>query len=187
MKDPGQAWWTEPETLVFGKSTVGWGKNDDVFAGILPDNPPSFGITIREDSSRRDALSLGGPWGFYEAFREAHNLVNLPIAEVPEIAVKEGMQVYVPLVIRHKASEIMKVKIMVETPTGWKISSGQGEFSLPAEASTDLRVQIDTPVLPEEELRKTEPLLIIVRAQSGGQSLGVVNLRVLLRHSALPQ
>ena len=81
----------------------------------------------------------------------------------------------------------MRVKLLVKAPTGWKVTSGQGEYLLPAEASTEIRVQTDTPMLPDEELKKAEPLLITVRAESDGEYLGEVNLHVLLRHSALPQ
>ena len=35
MKDPNQAWWTEPETLVFGKSVVGGKPTEDVFRATL--------------------------------------------------------------------------------------------------------------------------------------------------------
>ncbi len=72
-------------------------------------------------------------------------------------------------------------------PAGWKVASGQGEFALPAEVSTDLRVEIDTPAISADELKKAEPQFITVRAESGGKFLGEVKLQVMLRHTALPQ
>jgi len=189
MKDPNQGWWTEPETLIFGKSVVGGKPNDDVFANVTERNPLGAnlgGQQIRWEPGQ-GRLVMGGPWGFYDSFLEAHGLTNLPEAKAPEIGIKSGTQVYVPLVIRHPAGEAMQIKMQVEAPAGWKIASGQGEFALPAEDATEFRVQIDTPALSAEELKKTESQLITVRAESNGKPLGEVKLRVLLRHSALPQ
>jgi len=75
----------------------------------------------------------------------------------------------------------------VEAPATWKVTSGQGDFVLPAESSAEMRVELDAPHLAEQELRKAEPQLITVRAEADGKSIGEVNLRVLLRQSALPQ
>ena len=48
-------------------------------------------------------------------------------------------------------------------------------------------MEVDTPALSNEELKKEEAQVITVHAESGEKSLGEVKLRVLLRHSALPQ
>jgi LmbE family N-acetylglucosaminyl deacetylase len=189
MKDPNQAWWTEPETLVFGKSVVGGKPTDDVFANIGAGSAEQIhtpGVQSAAEPAQERVL-VGGPWGYYEKFRQGHGLLTLPVAKVPEIAIKAGAQVYLPLVIQHSKDEAMKVKITVEAPAGWKVTSGQGEFSLPAESDTDLRVEVDTPALSNEELKKEEAQVITVQAESGEKSLGEVKLRVLLRHSALPQ
>jgi hypothetical protein len=81
----------------------------------------------------------------------------------------------------------MKVAIRVEAPAGWKVTSGQGDFLLPAESSTEMRVELDTPRPSEQEAKKAEPQLITVRAEADGKSIGEVKLRVLPRQSALPQ
>jgi LmbE family N-acetylglucosaminyl deacetylase len=189
MKDPDQAWWTDPETLIFGKSVVGGKATDDVFAGVTDRNPLGADVNAKEVrfEAGQAQLLLGGPWGFYEAFRQAHGLTNLPKPKMPEIGIKAGTQVYVPLVMRHAAGEPMQIKTQVDAPAGWKIASGQGEFALPAEDLTELRVQIDTPTLSAEELKKAQPQVITVRAESNGKSLGEVKLRVLLRQGGLPQ
>jgi len=189
MKDPNQAWWTEPETLIFGKSVAGGTPTEDVFANIPPGNPqrPAVLGGVIGGAQAPVRASLGGPWGFYEKFRKAHEFGFLPVAKVPEIAVKTGMPVYVPLVVRHIASEAMKIKVQVEAPAGWKVTSGQGEFSLPEESSTDLRVELDTPQLSEEDLKKAAHQLVTVRVESEGKLLGEVRLRVLVRSSGLPQ
>jgi LmbE family N-acetylglucosaminyl deacetylase len=188
MSDPDTGWWSEPETLIFGKSNVGGTPTDDVFARSLPGsvNPP--GVVIGATEPKLGAnLAISGPWGYYERFRAAHGLTSLPVARVPEIAIKAGTSVYVPLTIHHAASEAMKVAIRVEAPAGWKVTSGQGDFVLPAESSTEMRVELDTPHPSEQEAKKAEPQLITVRAEADGKSMGEVKLRVLPRQSALPQ
>jgi LmbE family N-acetylglucosaminyl deacetylase len=189
MSDPNAAWWTDPETLIFGKSVTGGTPTDDVFANIAPGIPQRLAEMggIIEGTQAPGRVSLGGPWGFYEKFRLAHGLSVLPVTKVPEIAVKTGMPVYIPFVVRHAASEAMKIKVQVDAPAGWKVTSGQGEFSLPEESSTELRVELDTPQLSEAELIKAEPHAITVRVESEGKPLGEVKLRVLLRASGLPQ
>jgi LmbE family N-acetylglucosaminyl deacetylase len=190
MTDPNSAWWTEPETLIYGKSIVGGAPTEDIFSGIQPGPPPvSTHAASYQDYllAKQDAMSLDGPWGFYTFFRMAHGLNHLPVAKVPEIAVKAGTPLYVPLLVRHGTGEALKVMITAYVPAGWSVTAGQGEFALPAESSTAMRVEVDTPALSDEELKKEEPREITVRAERGGNSIGEVKLRVLLRRNALPQ
>jgi hypothetical protein len=49
------------------------------------------------------------------------------------------------------------------------------------------RVEISLPVLGNAAPKKPEAQEVTVRAQSNGQSIGVVKLRVELRKRALPQ
>jgi hypothetical protein len=191
MSDPNTGWWTEPLTLIFGKSVVGGAPTDDVFANIktgaeirvLPASRPSG-----RESTPRNEIVLGGPWEFYAQFRAAHGLENLRQASTPEIGVKAGSTLLVPLDIHHAdPSQSMRVNLKVEAPSGWKAVSGQGEFALPAEASTALRVEIETPTLSAEELKKTLPQEVTIHAEAEGHSIGEVKLRVLLRSHALPQ
>jgi len=188
MSDPDTGWWSDPETLIFGKSNVGGAPTDDVFAQSPPGSPNlTAGVIGGAEQTQEAKLTLGGPWGYYERFRTVHGLTSLPVARVPEIAIKSGTSVYVPLTIRHRPSEAIEVNIQVEAPAGWKVTSGQGDFVLPAESSAEMRVELDTPHLSVQEVKKAEPQLITVRAEAGGKSIGDVHLRVLLRQSALPQ
>ena len=191
MSDPNTGWWTEPLTLIFGKSVVGGAPTDDVFANI------KAGAEIREASASkpneheaapRNEVVLGGPWEFYAQFRAAHGLENLRTAIMPEIGVEAGSTLLVPLDIHHAdPSQAMKVHLKVEAPSGWKVVFGQGEFTLPAEISTALRVVIETPALSAEELKKTLPQEVTVHAETDEHSIGEVKLRVLLQSHALPQ
>lgn len=191
MNDPNTGWWSEPLTLIFGKSVVGGAPTDDVFANINPG--PAFREAPARKQSERDAAPrteavLGGPWLFYAQFRAAHGLENLRQASTPEIGVKAGSTLLVPLAIYHAdPNEALKVNLKIETPDGWKVVSGQGEFELAAESSTTLRVEIETPARTAEVLKKAVPQEVTVHAVAGGKSIGDVNLRVLLRPNALPQ
>lgn len=191
MNDPNTGWWSEPFTLIFGKSVVGGAPTDDVFANIAP-GPVYPETPARKQSEHHAAplneIVLGGPWLFYAQFRAAHGLENLRQASMPEIGVKAGSTLVVPLVIDHAApSEALKVNLKIATPGGWKAVSGQGEFELAAESSTALRVEIETPALTAEELKKAVPQEVTVHAEADGKSIGDVKLRVLLRPNALPQ
>ncbi len=191
MSDPDTGWWADPETMIFGKSVVESKPTDDVFAGIR-------GVTVSHEMyavSHENALprggthiALGGPWMYYEFFREEHQLHALPTAPVAEIAVKAGTTLGVPLVIQHGDPVVpLKVVLKVDAPAGWRVTSGQGELALPLESLTAVRVEIETPSLSAEELKKTATQEIVVQAASDGKSIGKVELRVALQNSALPQ
>ena len=188
MSDPDAAWWTEPETLVFGKSYYLSKSTDDVFANLEGEPNRCTGLPAKVQlSSTGTTVKLGGPWGFYQSFREAHCLSALRVVDPPEIAVMAGAQVYVPLTIVHAGSQVLKLQLKAETPKGWKVTSGEGEIALPAEAISEVRVEIETPALTATELKANGPQEIVVHALVAGASVADVKLRVLLRSHGLPQ
>jgi LmbE family N-acetylglucosaminyl deacetylase len=191
MSDPNTGWWSDPETLIFGKSVVPSSLTDDVFAGVKPGPLPMEVRGVKDSdliSGAGDRLTIGGPWRYYGYFREKHGLNVIPVAQTPEIAVKAGAIVAIPLQVLHGNPLVpMSATFNVEVPAGWKVAMGQGQFTLPAEASTDLRVEIETPAIPAEELKKIAPLEIVVKSEANGKSIGEVRLRVLLLANALPQ
>jgi LmbE family N-acetylglucosaminyl deacetylase len=188
MSDPDGAWWTEPETLVFGKSYYSSKTTDDVFANLEGEPNRCAGLSAKVQlSSTGTTVKLGGPWGFYQSFREAHCLSALRVVDPPEIAVMAGSQVYVPLTIVHAGNQALKLQLKVEAPKGWKVTSGEGEITLPAEATTEMRVEVETPVLPANELKTNAPQEIIVHASVEGAPAADIKLRVQLRSHALPQ
>src|SRR5258708_24155476 len=91
----------------------------------------------------------GDPWNFYEKFRQAHKLTNLPTARNPEIAVKTGSVVAVPLIVTRKPGATREITVNVTAPNGWKILSGAGKFLLPDEEITYLRVELQSTEIPE--------------------------------------
>jgi LmbE family N-acetylglucosaminyl deacetylase len=196
MKDPNTAWWSEPSTLIFGKSVVGGKSTDDVFAHIAekPVRSPtkeavSCGTHGEEGAGNEKPprVELGGPWQFYAEFYPAHGLCQLPVAKVPEIRVQTGSTLVVPLVMRHDPTGTLRVNLTVKAPEGWKVGQGAGQMILPAEESTSLVVHIETPTFSGEELKKAVPQEVRISAEADGKPAGEVHLRVLLRANALPQ
>jgi len=188
MSDPDGAWWTEPETLVFGKSYSSSKATDDVFVNLEGEPNQCQALSAKVPlPAAGTTVKLGGPWGYYQYFREAHCLGALRVAEPAEIAAMAGAQVYVPLTIVHAGNKALKLQLKVEAPKGWKVTSGEGEIALPAEATSEMRVEVETPALPASELKANGPQEIIVHASVDGTPAGDIKLRVQLRSHALPQ
>lgn len=191
MDDPQHAWWTEPMTLIFGKAAGPTPRGQSIFpdAEPGPKEPPkkaerSSGASTF-DRHGPLALSLGGPWAYYDAFYLSHKL-NFPHAGV-EIGVKTGSVLSIPLVVTHREKKPREVSIKVQAPDGWKVLSGEGKFELPEEEMTYWRVEIQTPDLPAQELKDKKPEPIIVEGVVEEKVFGRIETRVLLRSSALPQ
>jgi LmbE family N-acetylglucosaminyl deacetylase len=194
MSDPEHAWWSEPMTLIFGKATVPTQPWEPIFPEIEPrQKEPNTaaggdrGPGLVTDSEQPLSMRLGDPWNFYEKFRRAHKLTNLPQAQSPEIAVKAGTIVAVPLVITRRPGAAREMAINATAPGGWKVVSGAGKFLLPDEELIHLRVEVQSPEIPEKELKGRQADSIVVNGMTGGKSVGQVELKVLLRSSALPQ
>ncbi len=172
MSDPEHAWWSEPMTLIFGKATAPVHPWEAIFPDIE---------ARRKEPPRRD------PWHFYEEFRHAHKLTNLPNVVVPEIAVKVGSSVGVPVIITRKAGTTREITVKVTLPSGWKVISGDGKFLLPDEEIIHLRIDLQSPEIPANELKDRKADSLVVGGLIGEKSFGEFTLRVLLRASALPQ
>jgi hypothetical protein len=196
MNDPNSAWWSEPDTLIFGKSLVDGKPTDDVFAHIdqKPEKPRAKSTASCANHRSAEGargklpkLELGGPWQFYEEFYPVHGLCGLPVAKAPEIGIKAGTVLVIPLVMLHEPSKSLLVNLTVKAPEGWKVIDGAGKIQLPAEESTAFPVHIETPALSAEELKKATPQEVRVSAEVEGKPAGEARLKVVLRASGLPQ
>lgn len=191
FEDPNNLFWPEPMTLTLGKSRV----KTDVTADVFHSTGPQAEMATAEECkpwietvgpSSPVMMTLGGPWGFYQKFR-AKRCIHMPVAKQPEIAIKSGTSVVVPLVIKRMGPGALEVIIEAETPAGWHILNGQGTFRLPEETQTDMFVEIATPELSKEDLKKLTAQQVLVRGTAGGKSIGEVKLKVSLKASALAQ
>jgi LmbE family N-acetylglucosaminyl deacetylase len=186
MEDPNNMFWPEPMTLTFGQAAVQTKSTDGVFANV---NSAAFRAPaiVSPVAAGRMWLELGGPWLYYDRFRPLHHLDQLKATSVPEIGIKAGAGLVVPLTVFHGDGEPIEVEITVTAPTGWKVTAGTGKFRLPEESRTDLIVEIATPELTKEELKKVTAQELIVRGSVAGKSIGEVRLMAKLRASALAQ
>jgi LmbE family N-acetylglucosaminyl deacetylase len=189
MSDPKAGWWPEPMTLIFGKGVVAMKATDDVFASFNASRPDKNAFAEPHGPAQRQQprFALGGPWYYYSAFREKHGLDELRAAQTPEIGIKAGSTVLIPLVIAHSNGQAVEAKVELNVPAGWKVIHGEGTFRLPEEDRTDLLVEVLTPELGKEELKKVGTQEVIVRGSLKGQPIGEVRLKVLLKASALAQ
>jgi LmbE family N-acetylglucosaminyl deacetylase len=190
MADPEHSWWTEPMTLILARSLVSTKATDDVFAhtevSVDFHMQAHFPVSITE--GHKLEMRLGGPWGYYQEFRKPHWLGDLAAAKTPEIAIKAGSTLLVPMLVEHSpASGEDTVQIKVAVPEGWRVESGSGTLKLPQEKLTELRVEILTPALSAEELKTARQQEVMVRAEMRGKPIGEARLRVLLKANALPQ
>ena len=189
MGDPNNLWWSEPETLIFGKSAVLASPGDDVFSGVTPKSVPDVKTHgAAADVARQDGtVRLSGPWGYYDCFRLAHELAGLPAAREPELGIKAGTSFYIPFVVNHYGENEERVKIEVEKPKNWSVTYGEGTLLLPAEHSTELRVEILTPELSKDELKASQPQTVTVRCLRERKEAREIRLRVQLLPGGLPQ
>ncbi len=180
--------WTEAQHFVLGKSLVGGTLTGDIFEGVAASAIPFARPEVVAEPTRPElSAELGGPWSFYAEFRRAHGLTNLPHAEPPEIALEGPGMLVIPLWIRNQTAKTQQVTVSATLPAGWTTQSGTGKFTVAAKQMAASRIEATLPAPAENSGRKTGPQEVIVHAESNGQSIGEIRLRVELRKRALPQ
>ena len=180
--------WTDALHFVLGKSLVGGSLTGDVFDGVTPGAIPFARSDVSLEPARPDlSVELGGPWSFYSEFRRAHGLASLPHPEPPEIALQVPGTLVIPLWVRNRTAKTQEITVSAVLPAGWTALSGTGKVTLGAGQVAAARIEVNLPGLEENKAKKTEPQEISVHAESSGQSIGEIKLRVELRKRALPQ
>ncbi len=180
--------WSDAQHFVLGKSLVGGGVTGDVFEGLTPGAIPFARPAVSPEPARPElSVELGGPYSFYGEFRRAHGLTNLPHPEPPEIALQGHTTMVIPLWVRNRTAKTQEISLAASLPAGWTLQSGTGKFTVAAKQVAAPRIEILLPAIPETDAKKTEPQELTVRADSNGQSIGEIKIRVELRKRALPQ
>jgi hypothetical protein len=113
--------------------------------------------------------------------------MNLPHPEPPEIALQGHTTMGIPLWVRNRTGKAQEISLAASLPAGWTLQSGAGKFTVAAKQVAAARIEVMLPAVPENETKKPEPQEISVHADSNGQSIGEIKLRVELRKRALPQ
>jgi LmbE family N-acetylglucosaminyl deacetylase len=180
--------WTDDMRFVLGKSLVGGSVTGDVFDGITPGAIPFARPEVSPELARPElSVELGGPYSFYTAFRRAHGLTNLPHPEPPEIALQAPGTLMIPLWVRNRTAKTQEITLSAVLPAGWSAQSGTGKLAVTAKQVASARIEINLPAPAENGAQKPEPQEVTVHADSNGQSVGEIKLRVELRKRALPQ
>ena len=175
--------WGGPIDFTLGKSHVPGSETGDMFEGVTPGRI-AFVPAVLAPLEQPAALSveLGGPWGFYERFRRAHGLTKLPRAAVPEIAIKRGATLMVPLELRNHTNTAKSISISLQAPDGWTAQSGVGNLVLEPNSDYYWQVTLDAPKSDVKENQEIE-----CRTESGGKLVSTIRLSVRLRSGGLPQ
>src|SRR5207249_2459692 len=96
-------------------------------------------------------------WAFYEEFWEAHGLQNLEKRlPAPEISIKAGGKLRIPILINNRTSEPQTVALQVVAPAGWKSEKGDATYSVLANNSytvPEVLLAPAAPTAPWQELR----------------------------------
>ena len=180
--------WTDALHFVLGKSLVGGSVTGDVFDGITPGAIPFARPDVSPEPARPElSVELGGPYSFYAEFRRAHGLTNLPHPEPPEIALQAPGTLVIPLWIRNRTAKTQEIMLSAALPAAWTTQSGTGKFTVAPKQVAAARIEVNLPAPAGNGGKKPEPQEISVHAESNGQSIGEIKLRVEPRKRALPQ
>ena len=182
------SFWTEALLFVLGKSLVGGSVTGDIFEGVTPGAIPFARPEVSPEPTRPElSVELDGPYSFYSEFRRAHGLTNLPHPEPPEIALQAPGTMMIPLWVRNRTAKTQEITLSTVLPAGWTAQSGTGKLMVAAKQVASTRVEVNLPAPAEKSAPKAEPQEVTVHADSNGQSVGEIKLRVELRKRALPQ
>jgi len=175
--------WGGNGSFTLGKSLVPGSVTGDVFEGITSERI-AFVPTAREPYAAAAPISveLGGPWGFYETFRRAHGLTKLPKPAVPEIAIKYGATLTVPLEFHNHTDGVKTIKISATLPDGWSVQSGAGDYTLETQSDYYVQLLLDAPKAETKERQQ-----ITCHAEADGKTLNDIKLSVRLVRGGLPQ
>ena len=181
--------WSNDQWFVLGKSLVGGATTDPIFAGIetgkaIPFRRAAFSVEAPKGDV---AVTLAGPWSFYDEFRAAHQLTHLPHPEPPEIALQENTTLIIPLWVRNSTGEAHEVTLSADLPKGWTVTSGAGKVKVGANQVAGTRVEVALGALNNTAKGRDEAKAVTVRAESGGKSVGEIVMKVELRKKALPE
>lgn len=175
--------WSTPVELIFGKSLVQSTPTGDVFEGIQPQSPPFDRLPSPNPKEHKGiSIEIGGPWNFYEDFRAAHDLTDLPKAEIPQIAVAAGTTLQLPVIMRDDDKEPAEVTLTAKLPDGWTLKNPLPHYKLSPGDIVPVEIEITTPPKKTDQISE-----VSCRAEAAGHEIGTVKLNVKLVGGGLPQ
>lgn len=161
--------------LILGKSLVPTGVTDDVFTGVVPDGVPfqrAPGALV--DTGRTPSLKIGDPWNFYHVLWQAHGMNHLANVVPPEVTVKVGGTLLIPLIVENPLDTPIQVNFHVQGATGWQVRPVPTTTVAPHHRYY-VRVEAGAPATKVSGWQKFE-----VTAESEGRTIGAVSMRAEL-------
>jgi hypothetical protein len=162
-KMQAEGYFPDPVRLWLGKSHVNGPVTGDVFEGVGR-QPIAFAPPKRLPPPVSDGLQveLGGPWGFYQAFWRAHELLSLRFRR-PEIALEPNDTLTIPLRVENNSEAPERVTASVVLPPGWKQKGANPQLMLPSGGEGNISLPVIAPA--QENTRFAE---IQINVTSGG-------------------
>ena len=171
-----------PVRLIFGKSLVGGDVTGDVFNGIKPGPIPYAKSRGYEPAEQKLVVELGGPWAFYREFWPAHNIERLNDLYSPEAQVAPGESLWVPLIIRNETDSAKEVRLTANLPAGWSQNPNALTYTVPPHDSYPVQLTVTSSARDKDTWQTLH-----WQAESDGQKVGSVELRVDVVSNYLPQ
>ncbi len=175
--------WSGPVGLIFGKSLVTSTPTGDVFEGVKP-GPFAFVPPPAHSAIQHSGVSveIGGPWHFYEDFRPAHDLMQIPKAETPEISIAAGTILQVPVILRNDGKELVEIALSTTLPGGFALKNSLPHYRLEPGDVFPVEIELTTPVKKSDTVSE-----VVCRAEAGGREVGAVKMRVRVAGGGLPE
>lgn len=171
-----------PVRFIFGKSLVGGNASSDIFEGITSAPIPYARSRGYESAASGVTLELGGPWAFYRTFWQAHGIEHLGKLFSPEAQVAPGETLWVPLIIANDTDGEKQVTLHSTLPAGWSEKPNATVYTVSPHDSYPIQLTISS-----SATQKGTWQTLTWAADSGGQSVGTVTLRVDVVSNGLPQ
>ncbi|HKR94013.1 MAG TPA: hypothetical protein VJW55_01545, partial [Candidatus Angelobacter sp.] len=103
-------------------------------------------------------------------------------APVPEIAIKHGATLKIPLELHNHTNAAKTISISLKLPDGWTNQSGTGTLTMEPQSDYHWQVTVDATKADTKERQEIE-----CKAESDGKVLNTIKLSVQLRNGGLPQ
>jgi hypothetical protein len=174
----------QPELLIFGKSLVGGSTTGDILEGVTPGPIPFAPVSgYRPEPHQGVWMELGGSWAFYRQFWKAHGIEHLAqLLPQPETSIGAGNRLYVPLVIHNDTAQPVDVDLSMSIPSQWSEPFGSARYPVRAHDVYPVETGAALPLNAAHGWQE-----VSYKAESGGQNLGAITLRVQVSDGGLPE
>ena len=175
--------WLGKFNLIFGKSLVSCKQNGELFEGVTA-SPSVFkrATGFKTVSGQGFTVELGGPFAYYNAFREAHDIGHLGALVEPELEVAAKSYVHIPLLLHNETADSVEVELTPETPDGWKEASGRGRYRLAPGETCPVQTFFFAPHETSGQMQNVRWM-----ASVKGKEVGSVVVKIKVSEWTLPQ